>query len=134
MGRAGGNNGGTEMELDKLGVGSIVENAMGVLFTKDAHGDWRELSISLGSSPVRKLDYLKAGTVIRDVRRGPLDDFVKGDIISFESSYGVRVATKLRDDFWQITGSAGECTTDELDTLVLDEDSVRKVGSLDGGS
>lgn len=122
------------IELDKLGAGSVVEAATGSLFTKDDYGDWWQLSISLGSAPVKKLDYLKDGTVLREVKKGPLDDFVAGDVISFESAYGVRVATRLRNDFWQITGSSAEWTTGELDSLVLDEDSVRKVGSLDGGS
>ena len=120
------------IELDKLGTGSIVESSTGELFTTDRYGDWWKLSISLGSSPVKKLDYLKNGTVIREVKKGPLDGFVKGDIISFEGAYGGRVATKLRDDFWLITGSAAEWTNYELDPLILDKDSVRKIGSLDG--
>lgn len=120
------------IELDKLGAGSVVEAATGSLFTKDDYGDWWQLSITLGSAPIKKLDYLKDGTVLREVKKGPLDDFVVGDVISFESAYGVRVATMLRDDFWQITGSASECTTYELDSLILDEYSVRKIGPLYG--
>ena len=116
------------MELDKLGVGSIVE-VNGNLYKKRGDG-WVVLEESVPAYMGGAREY----KVIAAVERGPLDDFVKGDVISFESSYGVRVATKLRDDFWQITGSAAEWTTDELVSLVLDEDSVRKVGSLDGGS
>lgn len=124
MAQAVGNN----MELDKLGVGSIVE-VNGILCKKRVDG-WVVLEESVPAYMGGATDY----KVVASVKKGPLDDFVEGDIISFESSYGVRVATKLRDDFWQITGSAAEWTTDELDSLVLDEDSVRKVGSLDGGS
>lgn len=119
------------IELDKLGAGSVVEAATGSLFTKDDYGDWWQLSITLGSAPIKKLDYLKDGTVLREVKKGPLDDFAEGDVISFDSMYGVRVATKLQSDFWQITGSIVDWTTHELDAIIL-EDSVRKMGSLDG--
>lgn len=114
------------MELDKLGVGSIVE-AHGNLYKKRKY-DWVILEETLPAymGGVRKY------AVVHEVEKGPLDDFVEGDVISFESVYGVRVATKLRDDFWQITGSVSEWTTVELGSLILDEDSVRKIGSLDG--
>lgn len=112
------------MELDKLGVGSIVE-AHGNLYKKNEDG-WvvLEETIPAYMGGVREYE------IIASVEKGPLDDFVRGDVITFESAHGVLVATKLRDDFWQITGSASEWTTDELESLVLGEDSVRKVGSL----
>ena len=119
------------IELDKLGTGSIVEDAMGGLFTKDVYGDWWKLSISLGSSPVKKLDYIEAGTVIRKVEKGPLDAFEVGDIISFESDYGRRIALKHRFDFWSVIGIAGEKTTAEM-VETFSPHSVRKVGFSDG--
>lgn len=121
------------MNLDKLGVGSIVESSDGTLFTKDSYGDWWKMSIVLGSSPVKKLDYIKAGTVLREVKKGPLDDFVEGDIVSFESDYGHRIALMHRYDFWSVIGIAGERTSEEM-VGFFDIRSVRKVGSLDGGS
>lgn len=119
------------IELDKLGAGSVVEASTGHLFTKDDYGDWWKLSIALGSAPVNKLDYLKAGTVLRKVEKGPLDEFVEGDIVYFDSDYGHRVALKHRDDFWSVIGWAGEKTTAEM-VGFFDIRSVRKVGSLDG--
>ena len=121
------------IDLDKLGTGSVVESSTGELFTSDSYGDWWKLSISLGSSPVRKLDYLKEGTVLREVEQGPLDGFEEGDIISFKTSAKVRVAVKIREDFWKVAGAVSEFTSEEIAWLA-DEDSVRKVGSLDGGS
>lgn len=119
------------IELDKLGAGSIVESSTGELFTMDSYGDWWKMSIVLGSSPAKKLDSLKEGTVLRAVEKGPLDDFVKGDIISFMTSGGVRVAVKTREDRWQIVGAVSEFTSEDIAGFA-DEDSVRKVGSLDG--
>lgn len=116
------------MELDKLGVGSIVE-VNGNLYKKRGYG-W----VVLEESVPAFMGGVQEFEPIYLVEKGPLDGFVKGDVISFECAYGVRVATKLRDDFWQITGSASEWTTDELYSLDLDEDSVRKIGSLDGRS
>ena len=127
--------GGIEMriELDKLGAGSVVKSADGVLLTKDRFGDWWKLSIQLGSSPVKKLDSAKEGTVLLEEKKGPLDDFVVGDIISFMTSGGVRVAVKTREDFWQIVGAVPEVTSQDIIGFA-DEDSIRKVGSLDGES
>ena len=114
------------MELDKLGVGSIVE-AHGNLYMKRKDG-W----VVLMEGCAAYMGGVQEYKLLRKVSKGPLDDFVKEDVISFESSYGVRVATKLRDGFWQITGSAPDWTTAELDAIILDEDSVRKIGTLDG--
>lgn len=118
------------IELDKLGVGSVVKSADGELLTKDRFGDWWKLSIQLGSSPVKKLDSAKEGTVLV-VGKGPLDDFVKGDIISFMTSGGVRVAVKTRADFWQIVGAVPEFASPEIINFSV-EGSVRKVGSISG--
>ena len=112
------------MGLNELGVGSIVE-VNGILYKKRVDG-W----VVLEETMPAYMGGVREFKVVASVEKGPLDGFVKGDVISFESAYGVRVATKLRDDFWQITGSASEWTTVELDSLVLDVDSVRKVGSL----
>ena len=119
------------IDLDKLGTGSIVEDAMGGLFTKDVYGDWWKLSISLGSSPVKKLDYIEAGTVIRKVEKGPLDGFVRGDIVCFESDYGSHVALVYREDSWTVTGWSGEKTTAEM-VETFSPHSARKVGFSDG--
>ena len=116
------------MELDKLGVGSIVE-VNGNLYKKRGYG-W----VVLEESVPAFMGGVQEFEPIYLVEKGPLDDFEEGDVISFESAYGVRVATKLRAGSWQVTGSLTEWTTRELDSLILDEDSVRKVGSLDGGS
>lgn len=119
------------IDLDKLGPGSIVESYSGAMYTMDSYGEWWKLSISLGSSPVKNLDHIKSGTVLRAVEKGPLDDFVKGDIISFMTSGGVRVAVKTCEYSWKIVGAVSEFTSEEIAGFAVDG-SVRKVGSLDG--
>lgn len=114
------------MELDKLGVGSIVE-VNGNLYRKRVDG-W----VILSEAGYAYMDGVQEYKVIAAVEKGPLDGFEDGDVISFESAYGVRVATKLRAGSWQVTGSLTEWTTRELASLILDEDSVRKVGSICG--
>lgn len=113
------------MELDKLGVGSIVE-VNGNLYKKRKDG-WVVLmegcAAYMGGVPEFK--------VIAAVEKGPLDDFVKGDIISFESDYGHHIALKSRDDFWSVIGLVGEKTTAEM-VKAFSPELVRKVGSLDG--
>ena len=115
------------MELDKLGVGSIVE-VNGNLYKKRGFG-WVVLEESvpafMGGVQVFEPIYL--------VEKGPLDDFEEGDVITFTASGRVRVAVRLREDFWQVAGALSEFTSEELAGLA-DEGSVRKVGSLDGGS
>ena len=125
--------GGIEMsiELDKLGAGSIVKTVDGVLLTKDRFGDWWKLSIQLGSSPVKNLNSAKKGTVLLEEKKGPLDDFVEGDIISFMTSGEVRVAVKTCEYSWQIVGAVSEFTSQEIIGFSV-EDSVRKVGSING--
>ena len=117
--------------MDKLGEGSIVESVDGELFTVDSRGDWWKLSIKLGSSPVKDLSRIERGKVLRMVEKGPLDDFVKGDVISFKVSGRTGVATKHRDDFWQIVGAVFEFTSKEIIDMA-DEGSIRKVGSICG--
>lgn len=118
------------IELESLKSGSIVKTYDDELYVKSKSGSWKHLAEAT-SAVVNHAD-LYTGELVYEVEKGPLDDFVAGDVISFEGAYGVRVATKLRADFWQITGSVSEWSTTELNSLILDEDSVRKVGSLDG--
>lgn len=117
------------MELDKLGVGSIVE-VNGNLYKKRGYG-WVVLEESVPAFMGGVTEY----KVIAAVEKGPLDDFEVGDVISYEVSSGVRLAVKLRDDFWSVSGIMSEWTSDEIMEIhAADPDSVRKVGSLDGGS
>ena len=121
------------IEMDKLGEGSIVESVDGELFAVDSRGDWWRLSVKLGSYPVKDLRRIEEGKVLRMVEKGPLDDFVVGDIISFMTSGGVRVAVKTREDSWEIVGAVPEVTSQDIIGFSVDG-SVRKVGSLDGRS
>lgn len=125
MGRAGGNNGGIEMELNELGVGSIVKTN-GNLYKKRANS-W----VILSENGYAYMDGVREYEVIAAVEKGPLDDSVKGDIITFEYGSKVRVAVKIREDFWQIVGAVSEFTSEEL-TCFAKEGSVRKVGSICG--
>lgn len=125
MGRAGGDNGGTEMELDKFGVGSIVE-VNGNLYRNSVNG-WVVLEKTLPAFMGGVVEY----KVIHEVKKGPLDGFVKGDIISFESDYGHHIALKSRDDFWSVIGLVGEKTTAEM-VKAFSPELVRKVGFSDG--
>ena len=113
------------MELNELGVGSIVE-VNGNLYKKRKDG-W----VVLLEGCTAYMGGVQEFEVIASVEKGPLDDFVVGDVISFKTSAKVRVATKIRDDFWQIVGAVSEFTSEEI-AYLADEDSVRKVGSLDG--
>lgn len=115
------------MELDKLGVGSIVE-VNGNLYKKRVD-DW----VFLKESVPAYMGGAQEFKVIRGVEKGPLDDFVVGDIISFMTSGGVRVAVKTREDSWEIVGAVSEFTSQEIVGFSV-EGSVRKVGSLDGES
>ena len=119
------------IELESLKAGSIVKTYDNELYVKSKSGSWKHLA-EAASAGVNHAD-LYTGELVYEVRKGPLDDFVVGDVISFDSMYGVRVATKLQSDFWQITGSIVDWTTHELNAIIL-EDSVRKMGSLDGRS
>ena len=115
------------MELDKLGVGSIVE-VDDNLYKKRVDG-W----VVLAESVSAYMGAVQEFKVIRGVEKGPLDDFVKGDIISFMTSGGVRVAVKTREHSWQIVGAVPEVTSQDIIGFSVDG-SVRKVGSLDGRS
>lgn len=115
------------MELDKLGVGSIVE-VNGNLYKKRGYG-W----VVLEESVPAFMGGVQEFEPIYLVEKGPLDDFVQGDVISFNTFAKERVAVRLREDFWQVAGALSEFTSEELAGLA-DEGSVRKVGSLDGGS
>ena len=115
------------MELDKLGVGSIVE-VDGNLYKKRVDG-W----VVLAESVSAYMGAVQEFKLIRGVEKGPLADFVVGDIISFMTSGGVRVAVKTREDFWQIVGAVPEVTSQDIIGFSVDG-SVRKVGSLDGRS
>ena len=120
--------GGIEMELDKLGVGSIVE-VDGNLYKKRVDG-W----VVLAESVSAYMGAVQEFKVIRGVEKGPLDDFVEGDIISFMSAGRIeRVAVKTREDFWQIVGAVPEVTSQDIIGFSVDG-SVRKVGSLNGES
>ena len=114
------------MELNGLGVGSIVE-VNDNLYKKRRDG-WVVLEETMSAY----MGGVQEFKVVASVEKGPLDDFVEGDVISFEGRGGVRVATKHRDDLWQVTGAMSKFTSVELIGFILDEDSVRKVGSLDG--
>ena len=114
------------MGLNELGVGSIVE-VNGILYKKRRDG-WAVLEETMPAY----MGGVQEFKVVASVEKGPLDDFVEGDVISFEGRGGVRVATKHRDDLWQVTGAMSKFTSVELIGFILDEDSVRKVGSLDG--
>ena len=116
------------MGLNELGVGSIVE-VNGILYKKRVDG-W----VVLEETMPAYMGGVREFKVVASVKKGPLDDFVEGDVISFEGRGGVRVATKHRDDLWQVTGAMSKFTSVELIGFILDEDSVRKVGSLDGRS
>lgn len=115
------------MELNELGVGSIVE-VHGNLYKKLKDG-WVVLEETIPAY----MGGVQEFKVVASVEKGPLDDFVKGDIISFEYSVGERVAVKIREDRWQLVGSVSEFTSEEI-LYLADVDSVRKVGSLDGRS
>lgn len=115
------------MGLNELGVGSIVE-VNGILYKKRVDG-WVVLEETMPAYMGGVLEF----KVIAAVEKGPLDDFVEGDIISFMATGRVRVAVKTREDFWQIVGAVSEFTSQEI-LYLADVDSVRKVGSLDGGS
>lgn len=119
--------GGIEMELDKLGVGSIVE-VDGNLYKKRVDG-W----VVLAESVSAYMGAVQEFKVIRGVEKGPLDDFVEGDIISFMTSGGVRVAVKTRESYWQIVGAVPEITSQDIIGFSVDG-SVRKVGSISGES
>lgn len=116
------------MELNELGVGSIVE-AHGNLYKKRRDG-WAVLEETMHAY----MGGVQEFKVVASVEKGPLDDFVEGDVISFEGRGGVRVATKHRDDIWQVTGAMSMFTSVELIGFILDEGSVRKVGSISGRS
>lgn len=120
------------IELEKLGPGSIVKTYDGELYMKSATtGTWHHLAEA--THMVNNLRDLYTGELIHEVgRKGPLDDFVKGDVISFEGWGGVRIAARHRIDFWTLTGSKFEWTTEELEEVITDKDSVKKVGSIDG--
>lgn len=113
------------MSIEDLGEGSIVKT-IGNLYKKRSDG-WvlLEESIAVYMGGVREFE------VIHEVKKGPLDDFVVGDIISFMSNYGPRIALKHRDDFWEIIGMVGEKTSRELE-MDFYPTSVRKVGSICG--
>lgn len=113
------------MELDKFGVGSIVE-VNGNLYKKRVY-DWVVLEETLPAFMGGVVEY----KVIASVEKGPLDDFVVGDVISFEYSVGERVAVKIREDRWQLVGAVSEFTSEEI-LYLADVDSVRKIGSLNG--
>lgn len=113
------------MELNDLGIGSIVE-ANGTLYKKRRDG-W----VILSENGYAYMGGAREYEIIASVEEGPLDDFVEGDIISFMTSGGVRVAVKTREDCWQIVGAVSKFTSEEIAGFA-DEDSVRKVGSLDG--
>lgn len=118
--------------MNDLEPGSIMRNTTtGTLYKKGNHGIWYSLVVDEA--------ILAFSTNVMEVlwaeEKGPLDDFVEGDIISFASDYGRRIALKHRDDFWSIIGMVGEKTSEELlEYFAVVPDSVRKVGSLDGGS
>ena len=117
------------MELDKLGVGSIVE-VHGNLYKKNEDG-WVVLEETITAYMGGVFGY----KLIHEVKKGPLDDFVVGDVISYESRCGVRVAVKLEDGLWSIAGLSLKWTSEVvLDIHSPTPESVRKVGSLDGGS
>lgn len=115
------------MELNELGVGSIVE-AHGNLYKKRRDG-WAVLEETMHAY----MGGVQEFKVVASVEKGPLDDFVKGDIISFESDYGHRIALKHWFDSWSVIGIAGEKTTAEM-VETFSPHSARKVGFSDGRS
>ena len=115
------------MKLNELGVGSIVE-VNGNLYKKRVDG-W----VVLVEGVHAYMGGVQEFKVISSVEKGPLDDFVEGDIIAFMTSRGVRVAVRTRADFWQIVGAVPEYTSQEIIGFA-DEDSIRKVGSISGES
>lgn len=117
------------MELDKLGVGSIVE-VNGNLYKKRGYG-WVVLEESVPAFMGGAVGY----KLIHEVEKGPLDGFEVGDVISYEVSSGVRLAVKLEDGRWSVSGISSVWSSDELMEIhAATPGSVRKVGSLDGGS
>ena len=115
------------MGLNELGVGSIVE-VNDILYRKRRDG-WAVLEETMHAY----MGGVQEFKVVASVEKGPLDDFVKGDIISFEYSVGERVAVKIREDRWQLVGAVSEFTSEEI-LYLADVDSVRKVGFSDGRS
>lgn len=113
------------MDLNELGVGSIVE-AHGNLYKKRVDG-WVVLEETMHAY----MGGVQEFKVVASVEKGPLDDFVEGDIVSFRASGGVRVAVKTCEDSWQIVGAVSRFTSQEIIDFSVDG-SVRKVGSLDG--
>lgn len=110
------------VDIDALGAGSIVETEGGRLYTKDRWGDWWKLSIAMGSSPFKKLDYLKTGRVLREAKHSFLEDFPVGSVITFDKG---DVAVRHREDFWEVAGSSREYTSEQLETFIFDKSSVK---------
>lgn len=117
------------VDIDELGTGSVVEASSGDLYVKDRWGDWWKLSIAMGSSPVKKLDYLKAGSVLRATDKNPLDRYVKGDIITFN---GGTVAVRVTGGNWEVAGNEDDFTSESLLSLVWDLNTIKKVGEAHG--
>ena len=117
------------IELESLKAGSIVKTYDNELYVKSKSGSWKHLA-EAASAVVNHAD-LYTGELVYEVRKGPLDDFVVGDVISFEYSVGERVAVKIREDRWQLVGAVSEFTSEEI-LYLADVDSVRKLGSLNG--
>ena len=113
------------MGLNELGVGSIVE-VNGILYKKRVDG-W----VVLEETMPAYMGGVREFKVVASVEKGPLDAFEVGDIISFESDYGRRIALKHRFDFWSVIGIAGEKTTAEM-VETFSPHSARKVGFSDG--
>lgn len=112
------------VDIDALGAGSIVETEGGLLYTKDRFGDWWKLTIAMGSSPFKKLDYLKTGRVLREVKHSFLEDFPVGSVITFDKG---DVAVRHREDFWKVAGSDAEYTFDNLDHYILDKNTIKEL-------
>lgn len=118
------------MSIEDLGIGSIVEAETGNLYRKTADG-W----VLLKEQHPAYLSNVKdwSFTVLHEVKKGPLDDFVKGDVISFSVGTGLtRIAVKCRDGFWEVNGVSIEYSSEELAELIFDTDSIRKVGRING--
>lgn len=116
------------MNIEDLGIGSIVE--INDNLYRNTETGWvllmEGMPAYMGGVPDDGF------TVLREEEKGPLDDFVKGDVIAFDGLWGPRVAVKHRRDFWALVGTSAEYTNDGLADCIADLDSIRKVGSLDG--
>lgn len=113
------------VDIDALGAGSIVETEDGLLYTKDRWGDWWKLTIAMGSSPIKGLNAVKAGKVIRETEKNPLDKFQEGDIITIN---GGTVAVRVMGGYWEVAGIEDDFTSEALLSSVWDVRTIRKVG------